>query len=184
MIIGITGSFGAGKGAAVQYLIAERGFTHYSASGFITEEVRRRALPIDRDSMTTVANDLRGEHGPSYVIDSLYERAHSAGGDAVIESLRAVAEVNRIKELGGVVIGIDAAPELRYERAYARGSEKDHVSYEKWLAQEQSESNPDDPTKQNIFGALAASDAVIKNDGSLEELHTNIDEALAQLLKR
>ncbi len=181
MILGITGSFGAGKGAVVEYLVGTRGFTHYSASGFITEEVKRRGMPVDRDSMTIVANDLRRAHGPSYVIDSLYERAKTAGGDAVIESLRAVAEVKRIKELGGVVIGVDAPPELRYERAYSRGSEKDHVSYEKWLAQEESESNPDDPTKQNIFGALAESDIVISNEGSMEELHQKADEALARL---
>lgn len=181
MIVGITGSFGAGKGAMVEYLTGTRGFVHYSASGFITEEVKRRGMPIDRDSMTTVANDLRAAFGPSYVIDSLYARAHDAGGDAVIESLRAVAEVQRIKELGGVVIGIDAPPALRYERAVRRGSEKDHVSYEKWLAQEQAESNPDDPTKQNIFGALQESDAVISNEGSIEELHQKVDAVLAQL---
>lgn len=175
MILGITGSFGAGKGAVVEYLVRERGFIHYSASGFITEEVKKRGLPVDRDSMTIVANDLRREHGPSFVIDSLYERAQQTAGDAVIESLRAVAEVRRIKELGGVVLGVDAAPEIRYERAFARGSEKDHVTYEKWLAQEQSESNPNDPTKQDIFGALRESSLVIDNNGSIESLHAKID---------
>lgn len=181
MIIGVTGSFGAGKGVLVEYLVREKGFTHYSASGFITEEVKRRELPVDRDSMTIVANELRREHGPSYVIDSLYTRAQSAGGNAVIESLRAVAEVQRIKELGGVVIGVNAPAPLRYERAYARGSEKDHVSFDKWIEQEQAESNPNDPTKQNIFGALQESDMVINNEGTLEELHIKTDEVLATL---
>ncbi len=179
MILGITGSFGAGKGAVVEYLVGTRGFTHYSASGFITEEVKRRGMPVDRDSMTIVANDLRKEHGPSYVIDSLYARAQEAGGSAVIESLRAVAEVRRIKELGGFVLGINASPELRYERAFARGSEKDHVSFEKWQEQELAESNPDDPTKQDIFGALRESNVVIDNNGSLEELRAKIDAVLA-----
>jgi dephospho-CoA kinase len=30
MIIGITGTDGAGKGAVVDYLVAQKGFTHYS----------------------------------------------------------------------------------------------------------------------------------------------------------
>ena len=179
MILGITGSFGAWKGAVVEYLVKTKGFTHYSASGFIREEIVRREMPVDRDALTIVANDLRKEHGASYVIDSLYERARAQGGDAIIESLRAVAEVRRVKELGGFVFGVDALPEIRYERAYARGSEKDKVSFEKWLEQEQAEINPNDPTKQDIFAALKESSLIISNNGSVEELHRAVDTALA-----
>lgn len=177
MILGITGSFGAGKGAVVEYL-SKKGFNHYSASGFLAEEIVRRNMPLNRDSMTVVANDLRATHGPSYIIDSLYMRAQEKGGNAIIESLRAVAEVRRIRELGGVVLGVDAPAELRYQRTRSRQSEKDDVTYEKWLAQEQAEMNPDDPTKQDIFGALAESDAVIQNEGTMEELHEKVEQFL------
>ena len=181
MILGITGSFGAGKGAVVEYLVQSRRFRHFSVSGFITEEVVHRCMPVDRDSMTLVANDLRATHGPAYFVDSLYARAKEASGDVVIESLRAVAEVRRIRELGGFVLGVDAAPEVRYERVVNRGSEKDQVSVEKWLQQEQAEMNLDDDTKQNIFGALNESNMVIENNGSLEELHARVDEVLTKL---
>ena len=175
MIIGITGSFGAGKGTVVDYLIEKKGFKHYSASGFITEEIIRRDMPVNRDSMIVVANDLRAQHGASYIIDSLYARATENGGDAIIESLRAVAEVLRIKELGGKVIGVDSDPHIRYERAFARGSEKDGVSFEKWQEQEKTESNATDPTKQNIFGALKESDFMLTNNGTLEDLYAQIN---------
>lgn len=181
MIVGITGSFGAGKGAVVEHLVASRGFRHYSASGFITEEVRRRGLPVNRDSMMLVANDLRKEHGVSYVVDSLYAKAKEEQGDAIIESLRTVAEVRRIKELGGIVIGVDALPELRYERTHQRGSEKDDVGFEKWLSQEKAEMNPGDATKQDIFGALNESSYSIDNNGSLKHLHEALDEVLANV---
>jgi len=178
MIIGIAGSFGAGKGTVVDYLIKEHGFTHYSASGFIVEEIERRGLPVNRDNMTVVANELRALHGPSFIIDSLYARAEVHDGDVVIESLRAVAEVQRIKELGGIVIGVDAESTLRYERAHARKSLKDDVSYEKWLLQEKAESNESDPTKQNIFGALKEADVVFSNNGTMEELYKQVKEFL------
>lgn len=181
MIIGIAGSFGAGKGTVVEYLADQKGYAHYSASGFITEEIVRRNIPINRDSMTEVANDLRKQFGPAFIIESLYERAQQTGGNAVIEALRAVAEVRKIKELGGVVLGVDADSKLRYERAYKRGSEKDNVSYEKFLEQEQAESNSDDPTKQNIFGALKEVDVVLYNNTTLEDLHLQIETALATL---
>lgn len=180
MIIGIAGSFGAGKGAVVEYLVGVKGFTHYSASAFITEEVIRRGLPVNRDSMILIGNALRAERGPSYILEALYERAVQHGGDAVIESLRALAEVRRMKELSGIVLGVDAEPKLRYERAFLRKSEKDNVSFEKWQEQEREESNPDDPTKQNIFGALREADYIILNNGTLEALHQNIDAFLEQ----
>jgi dephospho-CoA kinase len=178
MIIGIAGSFGAGKGVVVDYLVTKKGFTHYSASGFITEEIVRRGMPVNRDSMIVVANDMRAHHGPAYIIESLYERAQAAGGNAVIEALRAVAEVRKIKELGGRVIGVDAKPELRYQRAVQRGSVKDQVSFEKWLEQERLESNPDDPTKQDIFGALKEADIIIENNGTMQDLDKEIEAAL------
>ena len=178
MIIGIAGSFGAGKGAVVEYLVSHKSFTHYSASGYITEEVIKQGLPVNRDSMIHVGNELRAKFGPAHIVEVLYERAKAGGGNAVIEALRAVAEVNKIKELGGFVIGVDADPMIRYERAFARGSVKDAVLYTKWQEQEKMESNPDDPTKQNIFGALQESNAILLNNGSLEELHNQIETFL------
>jgi len=179
MIIGIAGSFGAGKGAVVDYLVSLKGFTHFSASGFITEEIIKQGLPVNRDSMIYVGNELRAQFGPAHIVEALYARATEVGGNAVIEALRAVAEVAKIKELGGFVIGVDANPEIRYERAFTRGSVKDDVPYGKWQEQEKLESNPDHPTKQNIFGALNESNRIILNDGTLEELNEKIEEFLA-----
>jgi dephospho-CoA kinase len=181
MIVGITGSFGAGKGEVVRYLI-DKGFKHYSARAFIQEEAQKKGLDISKGREVTipVANELRAQHGPTYIIESLYNRALAEGGNAVIESIREVAGAQFIKEKGGVVWGVDAEPKLRYERAFARKSETDHVSFEEWLEQERRESNPNDPTKQDIFGALKESDVVFQNNGTLEELRAQVEAALAK----
>jgi dephospho-CoA kinase len=182
MIIGLTGSFGAGKGCAADYLVNQKGFAHYSAREFIQEEVIRRGLDISlgREVTIPIANELRKKYGPSYIMEQLMLRALSHGGNAVVESLRAVAEVKYIQQHGGVVLGIDADPHVRYERAIKRGSETDHVTFEEWCAQEVRESNPDDPTKQDIFGALRESNHIIMNTNSLEELYQAIDSFVAQ----
>jgi dephospho-CoA kinase len=176
MIVGLTGSFGAGKGCVANYLVNSKGFAHFSARTFIVEELHRRGLLVNRDTMTTVANDLRATHGPTYIFEQLVQLAKQHGGDVVIESIRAVAEARYIKEQGGVVLGIDAEPLVRFERIVKRDSETDKVTYEEWRAQELRESNPDDPTKQDIFGALKESDHVIVNIGSLEQLKMEVDE--------
>ncbi|MBP6924442.1 MAG: AAA family ATPase [Candidatus Pacebacteria bacterium] len=175
MIVGLTGSFGAGKGFVADYLVNQKAFAHFSARTFITKELERRGIEVNRDTMTNVANDLRATHGPTYIFEQLVQMAKNHGGDAVIESIRAVAEAVYIKEQGGVVLGIDADPQIRYERIVKRGSETDHVTFGEWRAQELRESNPDDPTKQDIFGALKLSDVIIMNVSSIPELKRKID---------
>lgn len=179
MILGLTGSFGAGKGAVVEYLIHTKGFVHYSARAFIVMELEKRSIPINRDSMIAMGNEFREKYGPGHIIESLAKEALGKSENAVIESLRAVGEVESIKRLGGFVLGVDADPDIRYKRAMLRGSEADGVSFEKWQTQEKQENNTSDPTKQNIFGALQLSDVVIQNNGSFEELYAQIDTALS-----
>ncbi len=185
VIIGITGSFGAGKGVVVDYLVKNKGFKHYSAREFIFEEAKRRGLDITKGREVTIplANELRATHGPAYIVESLYAQALSDGGNAVIESLRAVAEVRKLKELGAVVIGVDADSRLRFERSIKRGSETDNVSYEQWIDQEKRESNPDDPTKQDIFGALKESNILLTNNGTPEELFVQVEDFITKQSK-
>jgi len=179
MIIGLTGSFGSGKGVVTDYLVG-KGFKDFSARELIFEEGERRGLDrsLGRELTIPVANDMRAKGGPAFIAVELYKKAKGAGGDAVLESFRAVAEVKKLQELGGVVIGVDADPHVRYKRIVSRGSETDDVSFEEWLEHERRESNPDDPTKQDIFGALKVSDYIVENNGTLEELHKQIDEIL------
>ncbi|MDB5265290.1 MAG: hypothetical protein JWM39_3 [Parcubacteria group bacterium] len=180
MILGITGSFGAGKGAVVDYLVGQKGFVHFAARTFLIDEITRRSLPVDRDSMASVANELRAQHGPTYVMEELLKQAEASEKDAVIESLRAKAEVTFIQQEGGIVLGVDATPEIRFARVIKRASETDHVTFEKWVEQEKKEMNSSDPAKQDIFGALKLSDVIIENDGTIEELHQKLDEFLEQ----
>lgn len=184
MIIGLTGSFGAGKGAVVEYLVDKKGFRHFSVRSFLIDELKRRGRATDRDAMIELANELRSKHSPSYILETLFKKAETEGGNAVIESIRAVAEAKFIKDQGGIIIGIDAEPMLRYARSRGRGSETDEVTFEEWKAQEVKETNPEDPTKQDIFGALRESDFILENNGTLPELYSKIESVLETIDKR
>lgn len=178
MLLGITGTLGAGKGKIVEYL-KTKGFKHHSAREFITDEVVRRGLPVNRDTMTEVANNLRQENGPAYVLESLIQKAEKTGGKNVIESVRTVGEVDALKKKGGFLISIDADPKTRYARVVGRGSETDQVSFEKFLADEERESVSEDPGKQNLRHVANRADFHIQNDADLPTLYRQIDEILA-----
>ncbi|PKO95675.1 MAG: hypothetical protein CVU14_11390, partial [Bacteroidetes bacterium HGW-Bacteroidetes-9] len=100
IIIGITGTLGAGKGTIVDFLVREMGFIHYSVRGFISEEIVKRSMVVNRDSMVLVANDLRSKHSPSYIVDCLYGEALSTGENCIIESIRTPGEIISLRGKG------------------------------------------------------------------------------------
>lgn len=182
MIIGITGMLGAGKGTVVEY-IESKGFKHYSASGFIVEEIEKRGMPVNRDSMTIVGDDLRATYGSAHIIESLLKRAEEAGGNAIIEALHSMGEADMLRAHGAKIIGIDADLKTRYDRIILRKSVKDSVTFEQFAAIDTKESASDDPAKHNLRKVLASADYIIHNDGSIEELQEQVDTILAQVLK-
>jgi len=59
VIIGITGTLGAGKGQAASYLVKKHKFKHYSVRELIVKEIKKRGLKVNRDNLVKVGNDLR-----------------------------------------------------------------------------------------------------------------------------
>ncbi|HEY4523029.1 MAG TPA: AAA family ATPase [Candidatus Paceibacterota bacterium] len=182
MIIGITGTNGAGKGTVVEYLV-EKGFTHYSMSGVIIEEIKRRGMPMNRDNTRLVGNDLRKTHGPAYLVETNYERATQAGGDAIIEALRAIGEAEFLKEHAVSLLAVDADRRIRYERITGRAGALDQVTFEHFSEQEDRELTGTDIWDMNIAGVMAMADYTLTNDGTLEALHAQVDEILKKITK-
>jgi deoxycytidylate deaminase len=183
MIVGIAGMLGAGKGTIAEFLVKERSFKHLSVREFLIEEIQRRRLEVNRDSMVLVANDLRAKFGPGYIAEQLYERAVKIGGDCVIESLRCAGEVDALRKKGSFVLfGVDADIETRYRRIVERGSSTDRVSFERFVADEQRESNLTDPTKGNLRRCVDMADHNFMNDWTVDELHKKVGAVLGKII--
>ena len=184
MIIGITGTIGAGKGTIVDYLKQQLGFKHYSARDFITEEIVKRGLPVNRDTLTATANDLRKTFSPQYVIEQLFYRAQQQGGDAVIESVRTPGEITFLrKQPDFYLFAVDADPKQRYERIKKRGSSTDHIDFKTFLANEKREMSTNDPNKQNLGKCIKMADFVFYNDGAMEDLFKQVEIVLKKIEK-
>lgn len=182
MLIAITGTNGSGKGSIVSYLIEKHGFTHYAARDFLTKEVKRRGMDVDRSSMRQVANELRAQYEPAYVVKSLYEEAvRNREEKIVIESVRNIGEAEFLKAHGAFLIAVDADQKLRYERVQSRRSATDQVDFPTFVEHEEREMRPVGPHDMDLRGVMALADATIENNGSYEALEKEIEKALTKL---
>jgi dephospho-CoA kinase len=181
-IIGITGTLGAGKGTIVDYLVKNKGFAHYSVRAYLIDEIESRKMPVNRDSMVNIANELRAKHGSSYIIEELYKIAQKHQQNCVIESIRTPGEAESLSTKGNFfLIAVDANPEIRYQRITLRASETDHISYETFLDNEKREFTSDDPNKQNLKKCIEMANFVITNSSDHESLYCQVEEILKNI---
>lgn len=186
MIIGITGTLGAGKGTVVEYLKQKYNFKHFAVSDtFLAEEAKKRGLPPDRVNRRNIANEFRS-FGPTKLMEAVYEMAKSTiemGENVIIEPQHTVSEVKFMQSIGGIVFAVDADFDLRYERISKRGSEKDTVTFEQFKEAQVFEMKQTDPNKNNLSASMLSADFVFQNNGALEELHAKVDEVMLKLLQ-
>lgn len=184
IIIGITGTLGAGKGTIVDYLVKNKEFIHFSArEDVINKEIEKKGFPITRDNMVLIANDLRKNYGPSYVAEKLFKMAQNSDKNCVLESLRTVGEIESLRKKGKFYLfAINAERKTRYDRVQERkNTQSDNVSFEKFIEQEETEMKSDDPNKQNLSKCIRMADYVFENNGTIEDLYKKIDEVISKL---
>ncbi len=176
VIVGITGTLGAGKGTVVDYLVKKKDFIHFSVRGYLSGVLERRGMPVNRDTLTAVANELRAKHGPAHIIEQLYEQASENGQACVIESIRSPGEIASLRaKQGFVLLAVDADARIRYNRIRKRNSETDNVSFTTFLQNEEREMHSDDPSKQNLAECIRQADHLINNGGNREDLGVQIE---------
>ena len=133
--------------------------------------------------MTSVANELRAHHSPSYITDCLYNEALKNGKSCVIESIRTAGEIISLREKGSFTLfAIDAAAETRYQRIQLRNSETDSVTYDTFLSNENREMNSTDPNKQNLKACIQQADYVFINNGTFDDLIAQVEAVLTKLI--
>lgn len=178
MLIGITGTFGAGKGTAAEYLIS-KGFRHYSSSGYLAELILEQGKPLNRHEYQEMGNYLRRTFGQGEIVRRLVSKWEKDGKpNAVMESLRDAGEIKEIQKEGGIVIAIVAEQKTRYERISSRKGEKDDVSYEEFQKQEQKEMN--DPKGMQLSKCIAMADYKIENNKTAQELNEQIEKIIQE----
>lgn len=188
-IIGLGGTNGSGKDTVGQILAEKYGYLFISVTELLRAEAGRRRLEVTRENLRTIGNEWRREIGLAVLVDKAvaeYEPVKSKYKGLVMSSLRNPGEVDRVHELGGTVVWIDADPRIRYDRIQANAANRgrageDRKTFEQFQAEEQAEMNQSgDDATLNMSAVKAKANTVILNEGN----DASLEQALEQLLSR
>lgn len=181
MIIGIAGTIGAGKGTVVEYL-KSKGFAHFSSSDVLRRILTERGQEHSRLNMSNLANELMSAYSGGVLHFSNEYAIADGEANYILEALHRVSEGEYIKKIDGVILGIDADVEVRYERAIARKEGlKDEVTFEQFLQDSEREDEGKTGSGPNIKAVIKMADYTIMNNGTIDELHKALDEFLQKI---
>jgi dephospho-CoA kinase len=182
MIIGLTGTNGAGKGSIGKYL-QMKGFAYHSLSDIIREEADKRGLEKTRDNMRVLGNELREEGENILAVKTIEKIRKNNEENTAVDSIRNPAEIEEFrKQKDFVLIAVDAPISTRYERIKPRKRPEDQVDFETFRTQEEAEI-AGGKGKQQIKKCMEMADFHIMNDSSKEKLNQKVDEILITIQK-
>jgi len=174
-VYAITGMPGAGKSVAVE-VATERSFPVLRMGDFIWEEVRRRDLPVNSESVANVAMQMRTDFGPGVWAEKTVDRILTLGpSTAVIDGVRSEAELDVFRRRLGhdfTLVAVHASRHTRLERLLKRGREDDVKNESAFDARDERELG------WGIGRVIALADIMLVNEETRPALQTQFTGVL------
>ena len=192
-LIGLAGTAGAGKDTVAEILCRLYGAENLSTGDFVrsvTRHIYRLAPDFNpvRDQLYEVATFLRTEINPATTVKMCILQAEVLHIDrALITGIRSMGEADAIHAQGGIIIGVDADPKVRYERIFSRQRDSEaQKTFEQFLAQDEHENKGVSETGdgRGVRTIIEGADVLIQNEGNtLAELEAYLCEKLDPLFR-
>ncbi|MEE9150416.1 MAG: AAA family ATPase [Thermoplasmata archaeon] len=174
-VISVTGMPGSGKEELVKIAIQE-GMKVVRMGDVVRAWVKNRGIELTDANVGRIANEEREKHGLGIWAERTVPLVK--GEIVLIDGIRGESELEAFKKAFGgelTVIGVDASPEIRYERIRKRKRKDTTVSWEAFSKRDSRELG------WGIGNAMVACDHVIVNEGTLKEFQEEVRSLLESL---
>ena len=176
MIIGLVGPLASGKGTITAHLTKQHDARAVKFSQPLRDIIHRVYKEETREGMSKLAQYLRSEYGKDILVRTLIQDIQKMDVRiAVFDGIRYFDEYDALKERPDFILwSVDADIKKRHERIHARGENADDTT----VTLEEFKKQHELPTETTIPEIMKKADAHIKNDGTLEDLYTQIDQLI------
>ena len=178
-IIGAIGQNGSGKDEFLKYLRDKYGVPFFSTGDAVREIASKEGMEPTRENLGEISDRYFREFGKGCFVKLLAGKIRHNGLEiAGISGIRSLDDVSILKSIFGkdfILIRVYISdPHVRYSRMTRRGEGRDPHSYEKFMQQDEAE--------EELFSLKEAerhADYSISNDGTLDDLHREIDRLIS-----
>lgn len=144
MIIAAVGKNASGKDYFLEYIAKEFGVPFLSVGDIVRELAEAEGVEKTRENLHAISQKYMGKYGQDFFPKKLIEKIKNNGYENVlISGIRPPSDVENFKAAFGdqffLVAIVVESDRKRWERTVARGSERDHVTFEEFLRLDQQE---------------------------------------------
>jgi len=177
-VIGVVGLNGSGKDEVLKYLNQKYNVPFISVGDLVREIASKEGLDLTRENLDKITRRYFDKFGQGYFLKQVIERIRQNQWQICgISGVRSPQDVSIIREAfktDFILIEVYISdPKVRFARITARGSQRDQLSYEQFLRQ--------DEASQELFkirDTLKLADVAIPNNGTLADLHDRIEQVV------
>lgn len=181
IIIALTGQIASGKDVTKKYIIEKYGAQSVKFSQILRDVLSRLNISVERKTMQELSTILRQTFGEDLLARNIAEDAKKLEANIVIlDGVRRPADILHAQKIEGfILVKVEAALELRYERMKVRNENVGDAekTFEEFLADHESEADREVPV------TMSQATETLDNNGSFDDLYKQIEELILKLKK-
>lgn len=186
MLVGVVGQIASGKGVLVDYLVKKLGFSSFSLSSIIHDELKKKGVVnFDRTLLQNIGDNLRKKYGSDILVKrALKKIKQTRKKHYVIEGIRNPAEVEYLKKQDNFfLIGIKAKRTLRFNRLLKRKKPWDPKKWSDFIKVDRRDLGIGQTDQgQQVSKCLAYCDYVLTNNGKRSEFEKKIERLIKRII--
>ncbi|MDD5127732.1 MAG: AAA family ATPase [Dehalococcoidales bacterium] len=181
-IIGVVGKNGSGKDEVLKYLRDKYGVPFLATGDMVRAVAAREGRELSRENLREISERYFAKYGKGCFVKLVAEEIKKNGWNiAGISGIRAGEDIEILQGIFGkdfVLVNVFVTdPHQRYLRMRSRGEARDPLDYAQFQRQEEAEEK-----LFNLSAAASRADYSLSNDGTLADLHRNIEKLLLKPL--